>query len=78
MTGLIELLPPIHLYAILVASMTLMVKALEFCNTDTNRFILWLPVWLVVLAWGHTIGYMVHQLLILWRPNRLHHRISFT
>ena len=50
--------------------MTLMVKALEFNNTNTNRlrrwFTQWLPVSLVVLAWGHAIGYLVQQLLMLW------------
>lgn len=70
MTNLTELLPPIHLYAILVASMTLMIKALEFDNTDANRLKRWLsqwfPVLLVVVAWGHVMGSLVHQLLLLW------------
>lgn len=69
MTNVTELLPPIHLYAILVASMTLMVKALEFDSTNTNRLNRWLrqwfPVSLVVVAWGHVMGSLVHQLLLL-------------
>lgn len=75
MANLTELLPPIHLYAILVASMTLMVKALEFDNTDANRlkqwFMQWFPVSLVVVAWGHVMGSLAHQLLLLWRDPAL-------
>ena len=66
MTNLTDLLPPIHLYAILVASMTLMVKALEFDNADANRLKRWFPVSLVVVAWGHVMGSLAHQLLLLW------------
>lgn len=50
--------------------MTLMVKALEFDSTSTNRLNRWLrqwfPVSLVVVAWGHVMGSLVHQLLLLW------------
>ena len=64
MNGLSGLFPPIHLYAILVAAITLlglMGKAQDHAKA-ASRFVRWSPILLVSLAYLEIAVYMIQQL----------------